>query len=117
MLKWYHPLLYSVAIGQADERYFQEATLKSAADIKKFATGAKFNSLQTLHGLTRIFTNYICLLEVLFGNQCHHLHWGLRLRDGLDLHKGSREFQVTPLWQVHQDSQQFFDASEKWDDV
>jgi hypothetical protein len=65
---------------------FQIATLKSLVDLKKFATGAKFDPPQTLHGLTRIFTSYICLLEVLFGNQCHHLHRVLWLRDGLDLH-------------------------------
>jgi hypothetical protein len=75
-----------------------------------------------LYGLTRIFTNYIRLLEVLFGDQCHHLHLVLRLRDGLDLHKRSLESRGTPslminlLWQVHQDSRQFFDACEKWDD-
>jgi hypothetical protein len=96
--------------------------LKSLADIKKFATGTKFNPTQTLHGLTRIFINYIRLLEVLFGDQCHHLHRFLWLRDGLDLHKHSLESHVTPLlminllWRVHQDAWQFFDACEKWDD-
>jgi hypothetical protein len=75
--------------------------LKSPADIKKFATGAKFNPPQTLYGLTRIFTNYIHLLEVLFGNQCHHLHWVLRLRDGLDLYKHSLEFRVTPSLMIN----------------
>jgi hypothetical protein len=63
--------------------------LKSPADLKKFATGAMFEPPRTLHGLTRIFTNYIRLLEVLFGDQCHHLHLVLHLRDGLDLHERS----------------------------
>ncbi len=96
--------------------------LKSPVGIKKFAKSAKFDPPQTLHGLTRVFTNYICLLEVLFGDQCHHLHLVLRLRDGLDLHKRSLESRVTLflminlLWQVHQDFRQFFDACEKWDD-
>jgi hypothetical protein len=82
-------LAEAVNSDMAHERYFQEATPKSPADVKKFATGAKFDPPQTLHGLTKIFTNYIRLLGVLFGNQCHHLHWVLQLKDGLDQHERS----------------------------
>jgi hypothetical protein len=112
----------AVDSDMADKHYFQEATLKSLADVKKFAMGAKFDPPQTLNGLIRIFTKYIRLLEVLFGNQFHYLQWVLQLRDGLDLHDCSLESCITPplminlLWQVHQDAQQFFNAREKWDD-
>ena len=35
----------------AEDRYFHEATLKSPADIKRYATGAKFDPPQSLQGL------------------------------------------------------------------
>jgi hypothetical protein len=93
----------AVNSDMANNHYYLVVTLKSPADIKKFATGAKFDPPQTLHGLARIFTNYICLLKVLFGDQCHHLQWVLQLRDGLGLHERSLESQVAPLlmMQVH----------------
>ncbi len=94
-------LAKAVNSGMAVECYFQEVTLKSLVDIKKFATGTKFNTPQSLHGLTRIFINYIRLLEVLLGDQCHHLHRILWLRDGLDLHKHSLESYVTPLLMIN----------------
>jgi hypothetical protein len=84
-------LAEAVNSDMANKQYFQEAMLKSQVDIKTVATGARFDPPQMLHGLTRIFTNYIRLLEMLFGNQCHHLHLVLRLRDGLDLHMHSLE--------------------------
>ncbi len=77
------------------KRYLQEAIAEISSGYKNFATGAKFDPPQMLHGLTRIFTNYIRLLEVLFGDQCHYLHWVLRLRDGLDLHERSLQSRVT----------------------
>jgi hypothetical protein len=84
-------LAKAVNSDMADKQYFQESMLKSPADVNKFATGAKFDPPQTLHGLTRIFTNYIHLLKVLFGNLCYHLPWVLWLSDGLDLHERSLE--------------------------
>ena len=71
----------------AEERYFNEATLKSPADIRRHVTGSKFEPLQSLQGLVRVLTNYIWLLEVLFGDWCPHMQWVLRLRDALDTHK------------------------------
>jgi hypothetical protein len=48
----------------ADDRYFNEATLKSPADIKRHATGAKFAPPQSLQELVRVLTNYVRLLEI-----------------------------------------------------
>ena len=48
--------------------------------------------------------------------------WVQRLRDGLDEHERVLETRITPtlmihlLWRVHQDSRQFFNGCEKWDD-
>ncbi len=112
----------AVNIDMAEERYFNEATLKSPANIKKHATGAKFEPPKTLQGLRRVLTNYVRLLEVLFGDHCPHILWVQRLRDGLDDHERILETRITPsliihmLWKVHQDSRQFFDKCEKWDD-
>ena len=106
----------------AEERYFDEATLESPADIKKHATGAKFDPPKSLQGLVRVLTNYVRLLEVLFGDRCPHMVWVQRLHDGLDDHKRVLETRITPtlmihlLWQVHQDSPQFFNGCEKWED-
>ena len=69
-----------------------------------------------------MLTNYVRLLEVLFGDHCPHMLWVQCIRDGLDLHKCILETWITPtlmihlLWKVHQDSRQFFDGCEKWDD-
>ncbi len=112
----------AVNIDMAEERFFDEATLKLPADIKKHATGAKFEPPKTLQGLGRVLTNYVRLLEVLFGDHCPHMLWVQRLRDRLDDHERILETQITPtliihlLWKVHQDSRQFFDKCEKWDD-
>jgi len=112
----------AVNIDMAEERYFEEATLKSPADIKKHATGAKFDPPKTLQGLGRVLTNYVRLLEVLFGDHCPHMLWVQHLRNGLDDHERILETRITPtlmihlLWKVHQDSRQFFDSCEKWGD-
>ena len=61
-----------------------------------------------------MLTNYVRLLEVLFGDGCPHMQWVLRLRDALDSHERLLENRITPilminlLWKVHQDSHQFF---------
>ncbi len=51
----------------ANDRYFNYAMLKSPADIKGHVTGAKFEPPQSLQGLICILTNYVRLLEVMFG--------------------------------------------------
>jgi hypothetical protein len=106
----------------ADDRYFNEATLKSPADIKRHATGAKFAPPQSLQELVRVLTNYVRLLEIMFGDRCPHMQWVLRLRDALDSHERLLENRITPalminlLWKVHQDSHQFFVRCERWED-
>jgi hypothetical protein len=106
----------------ADDRYFNEATLKSPADIQRHATGTKFEPPQSLQGLVRVLTNYVRLPEVLFGEWCPHMQWVLRLRDALDSHERLLENRITPilminlLWKVHQDSRQFFVGCAQWED-
>jgi hypothetical protein len=56
-----------------ENRYFHKATLKSPANIKQHAMGAKFEHPQSLQGLVRVLTNYVRLLKVLFGNWCPHM--------------------------------------------
>ena len=106
----------------ANDRYFNDATLKSPADIKRHATGAKFEPPQSLQGLICVLTNYVRLLEVMFGDSCTHMQWVLRLRNALDYHERLLETRITPvlminlLWKVHQDSCQFFVDCERWED-
>jgi hypothetical protein len=105
-----------------EDRYFHDAMLKSPADIKQHATGAKFEPPQSLQGLVHVLTNYVRLLEVLFGNWCPHMQWVLQLRDALDSHKRLLKNRITPvlminlLWKVHQDSCQFFAGCERWEE-
>ena len=105
----------------ADERYFDEATLKSPADIKKHITAGTFEAPTSLQGLTRVLTNYIWLLEVMFDSDCPHLTTVSQIRDGLVQHKRVLEGRITPiliinlLWKVHQDSRQFFTHCKRWD--
>ncbi len=106
----------------AEDRYFREAMLKSPADIKRHATGPKFNPPQSLQGLLQVLTNYVRLLEVLFGDWCPHMQWVLQLRDALDSHERLLENWITPvvminlLLKVHQDSRQFFAGCERWEE-
>ena len=91
-------------------------------DIRQQVTGSKFEPPQSLQGLVQVLTNYIWLLEVLFGDWCPHMQWVLRLRDALDTHERLLENRITPvlminlLWKVHQDSRQFFVGCERWED-
>jgi len=108
----------------ADDWYFNEATLKSPADIKQHATGAKFVPPQSLQELVRVLMNYVHLLvlNIMFGDGCPHMQWVLRLRDAQDSHERLLENRITPvlminlLWKVHQDSRQFFVRCERWED-
>jgi len=106
----------------ADDRYFNKATLKSPADIKRHATGAKFEPPQSVQGLVCVLTIYVCPLEVMIGDWCHHMQWSLQLRGALDSHERLIENRITPilminlLWKVHQDSRQFFVGCERWED-
>ncbi len=105
----------------ADERYFDEATLKSPADIKKHVTEGTFEAPTSLQGLARMLTNYVGLLEVMFDSECPHLTTVMQIRDGLVQHERVLESRITPLliinllWKVHQDSRQFFTHCERWD--
>ncbi len=106
----------------AEDCYFHKAMLKSPADIKRHAMGAKFDPPQSLQGLIQVLTNYVCLLEVLFGNWCPHMQWVLQLQDALDSHERLLENRITPvlminlLRKVHQDSCQFFAGCERWEE-
>jgi hypothetical protein len=57
----------------AKEGYFDKATLKSPADIRKHATSAKVELPRTHLGMVRVLNNYTRLLEVLFGDNCDYL--------------------------------------------
>jgi hypothetical protein len=104
------------------ERYYQELTLKSTADVRKQESSSWFDPPTSLLGLVRVLTNYIRLVEVLFGNKCPHLLCVIQVRDGLDYHKRLLEGRVNPtlminvLWRVHQDAWQFFNRCKKWEE-
>ncbi len=110
----------AVSEALADERYFDEATLKLPADIKKHVTSGTFEAPTSLKGLTRVLTNYVRLLEVMFESNCPHLITVMQLQDGLVQHERMLECRITPilminlLWKVHQDSRQFFMHCERW---
>ena len=105
----------------AEETYFEAATLKSVADIRKHVTGAKVELPSTFQGLLRVFNNYARLLEVLFGAECDHLTMVLAIRDGLERHETDLELRLTTvlilhlMWRVHHDARQFFVACEAWE--
>jgi hypothetical protein len=65
-------LVDAVNEALADERYFDEATLKSPADIKKHVTSGTFEAPTNLQGLTPVLTNYVRLLEVMFESDAPH---------------------------------------------
>jgi hypothetical protein len=71
----------------AEERYYQQLTLKSTADVRKRESSSRFDPPTSLLGLVRVLTNYIRLAEVLFGDKCPHLLCVIQIRDGLDYHK------------------------------
>ena len=104
----------------AEDEYFEAATLKSVADIKRHITSAKVELPPSLLVLVRVLNNYCCLLEVLFGPECHHL--GHVNRDALETHEADLEACLTNtliihlMWWIHQDARQFFLACECWDD-
>jgi hypothetical protein len=106
----------------AKERYYQESTLKSTADIRKWESSSRFDPPMSLQELVRVLTNYIRLVEVLFKNKCPHLLCVIQVQDGLDYHKRLLEGRVTPalminvLWRVHQDARQFFNRCKKWEE-
>ncbi len=106
----------------AEERYYQESTLKSTADVRKRELSSRFDPPTSLQGLVGVLTNYIRLVEVLFGNKCPHLLCVIQVRDGLDYHERLLEGRVTPslminvLWRVHQDARQFCDRCKKWEE-
>jgi hypothetical protein len=106
----------------AKERYYQESTLKSTADIRKQESSSWFDPPSSLQGLVRVLTNYIRLVQVLFGDKCPHLLRVIQVRDELDYHERLLEGRVTPalminvLWRVHQDARQFFNRCKKWEE-
>ena len=99
---------------------FEEATHKTQADNKKFLAGQKFVPPKKLEEVIRVLNNYICWLEVMFGNVCPHLLQVVRLRDTLDDNQDVLEpaqdkyLLLTVLWRVHEDARRYFDKGEKW---
>jgi hypothetical protein len=57
----------------AEDEYFEVATLKSVADIRKHVTSAKVELPISLQGVVRVLNNYCRVLDVLFGPDCLHL--------------------------------------------
>jgi hypothetical protein len=100
----------------AEEGYFDQATLKLPADIRKHATSAKVELPTTHLGLVRVLNNYTRLLEVLFGDNCDHLVHVRAIRDGLEDNEMDLESNITQslclhlLWRIHHDARQFFMA-------
>jgi hypothetical protein len=56
-----------------ENEYFEAATLKSVADIRKHVTSAKVELPTSLQGVARLLNNYCRVLDVLFGPDCPHL--------------------------------------------
>ena len=105
----------------AEDGYFDAATLKSVADIRKHVTGAKVELPTSLLGVVRVLNNYLRLLEVLFGEHCPHLLMVMEIRDGLEDQEFDLESRLTQplilhlMWRIHHDARQFFAACEGWD--
>ncbi len=106
----------------AKEGYFDQATLKSPADICKHATSAKVELPRFHLGMVRVLNNYTWLLEVLFGDDCDHLMHVRAIRDGLEDNEMDLEARITQtlclhlMWRIHHDARQFFMACERWED-
>ena len=106
----------------AEDEYFEAATLKSVADIRKHVTSAKVEFPTSLQGVVRVLNNYCRLLDVLFGPDCPHLTHVISIRDGLETHEAELESRLTGvlilhlMWRVHHDARQFFLACERWED-
>jgi hypothetical protein len=106
----------------AEDEYFEAATLKSVADIRKHVTSAKVELPTSLQGVVRVLNNYCRVLDVLFGPDCPHLTHVSAIRDGLETHEAELESRLTGvlilhlMWRIHHDARQFFLACERWED-
>jgi hypothetical protein len=91
----------------AEEGYFDQATLKSPADIHKHATSAKVELPRTHLGMVQVLNNYTRLLEVLFRDDCGHLVHVRAIRDGLEDNEMDLEAKITQtlclhlMWRIH----------------
>ena len=103
-----------------DQQAFEDATLKTQADNKKFLAGQKFIPPKNLAEVIRNLNNYICWAGVMVGSDCPHLLMVVKLRDALDDNEDAldlamcRYLRMSILWKVHEDARQFFDSCEKW---
>ncbi len=106
----------------AEDEYFEAATLKSVADIRKHVTSTKVELPTSLRGVVWVLNNYCQLMDVLFGPNCPHLAHVMSIRDALETHKAELESRLTSIlilhlmWRIHHDAQQFFLACKGWDD-
>jgi hypothetical protein len=105
----------------AEDQYFAESTVKSVDDIRKHVTGAKVELPTLLLGVVRMLNNYLCVLEVLFGDQCPHLWMVMEIWDGLEEKEFDLESRLTQplilnlMWRIHYNARQFFAACERWE--
>jgi hypothetical protein len=106
----------------AEDEYFEAATLKLVADIRKHVTTAKVELPTSLQGVVRVLNNYCRLLDVLLGPKCPHLTNVMAIRDALETHEAELESRLTSvlimhlMWRIHYDARQFFLACEGWDE-
>ncbi len=105
----------------AEDQYFAESMVKSVDNIRKHVTGAKVELPTLLLGVVRVLNNYLCVLEVLFGDQCPHLRMIMEIQDGLKEKEFNLESRLTQplilhlMWQIHYDACQFFAVCERWE--
>jgi hypothetical protein len=105
-----------------EDKYFEAATLKSVADIRKHLTSTKVELPTSLQGVVRVLNNYCRLLDVLVGPECPHLTNVMAIRDALKTHEAELESRLTSvlilhlMWHIHYDARQFFLACEGWDE-
>ncbi len=85
----------------AKERHYQESTLKSTVDVRKQESSFPFDPPTSLQGLVRVLTNYIRLVEVLFGDKCPHLLCVIQVRDELDYQERLLGGRVTPALMIN----------------
>ncbi len=106
----------------AEEAYFNQATLKLPADIRKHTTSARVELPRDHLGLVRVLNNNTRLLEVLFGDDCDHLVHVRAIRDGLEDNEMDLEAKITQslclhlMWRIHHDARQFFMVCKSWED-
>jgi hypothetical protein len=105
---------------ELDSNAFEDATLRTQADNKKFMAGRKFTPPNKISDVIKSLNNYVLWIEVLFGSWCPHLLMVTKLRDVLydleeDLDRALDKYLcLTILWKVHEDARRFFHQCDTW---